>query len=412
MQEDKVVGKENTTETDKQKVAQVNPIKAKRVSKIQTIILLMVATGILGVIGITKWQTLNQGMQKLIVSEIIMEVDAGEQVYVNANQIVKFTNDGVVGYNVKGEELWRDTLNLDQLWIVQRDPYLAVTSKAAREIIIFDEKGRLGSIQVSGLLCYLSINEKGSIVVIEESTDGHRVATYTKEGKVLGASRTTYIENGGFPIVAEISPHNESLLIAYVNVSGPSITSSIISVPVKADEGIKIDNIAFGIDEKDNLIYEIEFIDEKTWVSIGDQITTFYSIDGKEIGKIEGFYATYIPYLVKRAARGQTLPIVANTHSFEATIHAKETLYFLNRESHVVESYPMENTVTFYKADDKGVIIGQGRKFTGYNKMGMPHFEFDAVQDIESITYVDRYAIAIGKTQVIRLDPVTKEEDK
>lgn len=388
--------------------------KKKPTSKKATMVLMVIGVIIALCVIVSKVQFFNSKVQKLVVGETLLEIDPlkQEQVYVNQNQIVKVSKDSIIAYNLKGEEIWKDTLTLDDLWIVQRSPYLAVANRQTRNIIIFNDKGRQGEITLQNPIAYFSMNEDGNIAVIEELVEegGHSVSTYTAKGEVLGGKRVTYIENGGFPVTAEISPNNEVLLISYINVNGPSITSSIAAMFIEQTKEKELDNIWYGLEQKDNLIYEIEFINDRVWASVGDKVTTFYTLEGKLIQTKQGLYVTYPPYLTKKSVIGQCLPVVATPQIVGNTVHTKETLYLFNTKGEVVLEEALDKSVTYFNADEKGVIIGQNKKFTGFNKMGVKYFEFNATQDIKALVYLDNKAIAIGKTEVMLLKVAGEEE--
>lgn len=375
-------------------------------SKYATITLVIV--GILIVIGIvvSKSNMINSEVVQLKVDKTILEMDPlkGKYVGVNKEQILQVTTDGVRAYGLDGQEIWSDTLTLESIWVEQREPYFTVGSKNGRKVSIFSDKGKQGEIVTQNPIIYISISENGEIALIEETKEGHQVSAYNSKGELI-ASRVSYITSGIFPMTAEVTPDGKMLLVSYLGVSGTKIISTIEAIGLEKTETAKIDNIVYAVQQQDNLIYEVEFINDTEWVAVGDKYITFYRIDSEKIKTIPNLYITYNPYLNRRASIGGYFPIVATDLSNGKSIHAREALYLFNKQGEEIKVIPFENTVTYFYADSKGVIVGEGNKYKGYNKLGNQYFEYQASQDISKLVYINNEAIAISKDKVMLLKP-------
>ncbi len=124
-----------------------------------------------------------QGSQEIIryeIQEVLFEFSESIPEYtgINQNQIIRMTKDGIDAYNLKGEEIWTDTLTLDNPIVKQREPYFAVANMNDSKIHIFSDKGREGEIIVNEPILYFSINEKGDVAVIREREEGHTISAY------------------------------------------------------------------------------------------------------------------------------------------------------------------------------------------------------------------------------------------
>lgn len=376
-------------------------------SKLTTIILTIIGALIFIGIIFSKINPNNPQVVNLVVDKTILEMDplTGKYVGVNKNQIIKITNDGVSAYDLSGGELWSDTLTLDSIWVQQREPYFIVSSKNSRKAAIFSDKGKQGEIVTQNPIIYLSINENGDVAVVEEMKEGHQVSAYTSRGELIG-SRVSYISSGVFPITAEVTPDRKLLLVSYLGVSSSKITSIIDAVQLEKSETEKIDNVLYAVQEQDNLVYEIEFINDEVWAAIGDQSISIYKMDGEKVKTIPGLQATYTPYLYKKASLGSYLPVVATDKSNNNTIHDKESLYLFDKLGETLQVIPFDAPLDYFYADDKGVVVGSGKLYKGYNKLGNQYFEFQATQDISKLIYLNNEAVAITKDQVLLLKPM------
>lgn len=380
-------------------------------SKKATITLVLI--GVLIIIGIvaSKANMSNSEVVQLKNDKTLLELEELKSNYVGVNkdQIIKVTNDGVSAYNLEGQEVWSDTLTLESIWVQQREPYFAVSSKGSRKVSIFSDKGKQGEIVTQNPIVYFSINENGDVATIEEMEEGHIVAAYNSKGNSLGGKRITYISSGGFPIAVEVAPNSKLLLASYVGVNGPKVTSAIEAIPMDKPQEDRVDSSIYGIEQKDNLVYEIEFIENDTWATIGDKYITFYNLEGEKIKTIEGLYASYIPYIHKRPSTGAYLPVVATDSLTGNTLHAKEALHLFNKSGELIQTIPFSASVNYFYADAKGVIVGEGNQYRGYNKLGNQYFEYQATQDISKLIYINNQAIAITKDKVILLKPTRNQ---
>jgi hypothetical protein len=348
-------------------------------------------------------------------SRDILQLDISSDTYIGVNnkQIIKVTKDGIVAYDLNGEELWSDTLTLDDYIVRQREPYIAVANKMGNSITIFNEKGKQGEVISENPVAYFSVNKNGSIAVIESLGESHVVSAYDKTGNSLGVKRITYTKDAGYPAVAELSPNDEILLASYLNVDKPVLTSTLTALKTqKPKEEIKDDSV-YGIEQKDNLIYEIEFVKDNEWVSVGDKTTTWYTLSGSEISNKRNLFFQFNPYLVKMSHYGEGFfPAVSATTVNGNMIHRENTLSYFNAKGEEYFSLKLDETATYFYSDDKGVIIGQKKHFMGYNKIGTKLFEFTTALDVTKVLYLEerRNAIAVTKDKVILLEPKKEGE--
>ncbi len=388
---------------------------------------LKLTTSILGVIAaaigiyliLTQVSIINIPSNHIILEQEkeILQLDIQNPAYIGMNnkQIVKVTKDGITAYDLDGEELWSDTLTLDNYIVRQRESFIAVANKMGTAIILFNDKGRQGQIVCKNPIAYFSVNKSGGVAVIESLGDSHILSAYDYRGNALGVKRITYVQdkNSGYPAVAELSPDNKVLLASYIDVDKPVLTSTLIAIQTQKPKDEALDHVLYGIEQKDNLIYEIEFVKDNEWVVIGDKMSTWYTLEGKEIARKSDLSPAFNPYLIKSSNYGDGFfPIISAAHLKKAALHRENELVYLNAKGEKYHSAILNDAVTYFYADDKGVIIGQMNKFTGYDKTGSKLFEFTTSQDINKVFYLQgkRRGIAVAKDKVLRLSPKREGE--
>ena len=321
------------------------------------------------------------------VRDIIeVEISGNQDFIVNEDQLIWVTEDGVKALSLEGEEIWADTHTLKNISVAQRTPYFAVSDSGGNNVSIFDTYGKKSDIKFANPLMYVSMNNQGDVVVVESTGDGHIISAYDEKGDSLGVKRVTYIQDVGYPIVAEISPDGKAVIISYLDTSDAQITSNIIAMQIRSDEITEIDNILYGETYKNTIISEIEFVDENTWVAIGDNIMSFNKLDGREIQRKDNIYYNNAPVLDRlKDWQGINYPVISSEQPIKSTVHPVEKLVFYSQVGEEVEEITLDGGVTSMYSDGKITITGSERKFTAYNRVGKKRWEYTATKDVQKI---------------------------
>lgn len=346
---------------------------------------------------------------KYQLGEVIFKHSEEEKEYIatGGNQIIRLTQDGVTAYNVKGNEVWNNALTIENPIVKHKGTYFALMNKDDKKLAIFNEKGKQGEITVSNPIAYFSINSNGDIALIEKTKDGHIAAAYNNKGERLGdaVEGVTYIEDAGFPVSAEVTPDKKLLLVNYIDIYNPVITSVLNGLLINDSGEDKVFNAKYGIEEKDNIIYEIEFLNHSIWAAIGDHRITFYNLQGEKIKEISNLYLKYTPYIDDELKGEGYLPVLSTKKGTNKG--SGDCLTLFNEVGEVIYEEEFKEAVTYFNATDKGVIIGQDNKFIGYSKKGEIKFTFEATQDVEQVMYVGNKVIAVTKDEVRLLESMS-----
>lgn len=396
----------------------MNKQKKTKKLKLTTVLLGSITLVIIGYIILTKSSFAPVSQKHVVLEEKkeIIQLNIQDNTYVGLNnkQIIKVTKDGIAAYDFDGEELWSDTLTLEANFIVvQRPPYIAVGNKQGKNIILFNEKGKQGEITCKNPILYFSVNKNGGTAVIENLGDSHGLSAYNSEGHVLGINAIVYPNDVGYPSVIELSPNSDILLASYINIDKPVLTSTLVAMKTqKPKEESKYDSL-YGIEQKDNLIYEIEFVNDNVWVSIGDKGAAWYTLDGKKVAEKRNLFSQFNPYLYKTSKYGKGFfPVIVSDYLHQNAIHRENELLYFDGEGEKYFSLRLKNAASYFYADDKGVVIGQKKSFAGYNKIGKQLFEFTSAIDVSKVFYLQeiKKGFAVTKDRIILLGPKREGE--
>ena len=343
---------------------------------------------------------------------ISLNIKDNNYIGLNEKQIVKINRDGITAYDLEGYEIWSDTLSANNYIVKQREPYIAVGTKEGNQISLFNDKGKVTDIICENPIIYYSVNETGGIALIQRLDGGHMVAAYNENGQYLGGM-VSYTKMEGYPTTVELSPNNEVLIATYIKSDEPVVTSSIRAIDMNKNSGAEGQGVKYGITEKENFIYEVEFIKDNVWVSIGDKNMTWYDLAGNEIAKKYNITSIYKPYITKRSNYGNGfLPIVSSENATKSIIRRKDTLTYWNAQGEIDFEMELENATDYLYIDTRGVVVGSENLFVGYNKIGNQTFSYKSSMDVSKVFYIseNRKGIAVTKEGILLLTPNGKVE--
>lgn len=386
-------------------------VLSKKQHKWTNIILVIVCFIIVGYIAyIRGWIPTQFGKSvELEEKKQLFELNSKEKSYVGINnkQIFHVSQDGIKAYDFEGTELWRDTFSFTDFIVVQKEPYIAVGTKRGTSIHVFNEKGKQAEIKSENPIVYFSVNEAGCVVAIANNDDQYTVTAYNEYGDGV-CTYTTYVKDEGYPIVAELSPDNTKIVLSYVSVDEPQVVSRVYIIDVQEPEKKEKNTAKYGGEQKNNLVYEIEFINEDTWVTIGDELCVWYDLEGNELGKEENLSLVLVPYLYRRSQHGLGyLPVVLSDKPTQNIIRRQDKLVYFNHLGEKTFETTLEGGVKSVYADNNGTTIQLERSFFGYNKLGNLFFKYTANTDVNKVIYKPtiRKGIAVTKEGVYVLMP-------
>ncbi|MBE6023048.1 MAG: hypothetical protein E7231_07420 [Cellulosilyticum sp.] len=385
-------------------------LKSKERKWTNSILIIVTVAIVIYIAYIKGWISL--GLTRTVVlaeSKELIALQSNEKSYIGINnkQVIHITRDGIKAYNLDGDEIWQDTLSADNFVVMQKEPYIAVGSKQGKVVQIFNEKGKQAEVISNYPIVYFSINEAGGLVTIANNDTSYVVTAYDERGQIL-CDRTTYTKQDGYPVVAELSPDNSKLMLSYVSVDEPQVISRVYAMDVNDRDNKSRDNLEYGREQKNNLVYEIEFINENTWVAIGDKLVVWYDKAGNEIGSQSKLSLVSVPYLYQMSKHGTGyLPMILSEKPTQNLVHRQDELTYFNDKGEKVFSVNLEGGAEYVYADSNGVTVQVENRFTGYNKLGNLFFEYTASTDVSKVIYIPsiQRGIAVNKESVFLLIP-------
>ncbi|WP_010169214.1 DUF5711 family protein [Candidatus Epulonipiscium viviparus] len=322
-----------------------------------------------------------------------------EKVILNENQAIYISKDGIRAFSKDGAEVWSNTLSFNDIIIRKNFPYFALSEPNGNKIIVFSTKGKLYELIFKNKIANFSINTNGEVAVIEVVDGGHIVSAYSQTGRDLGVSSGSFTSNGDYPMVAVVSPDGEYIIVSSLYLNGPTLESTIGAISVHKPKEVVTNPMFYANKESKNLVYNIEFISENIFASIGDKFLTFYNINGQLIRQISLINTLFKVNIDEMTPLGGFVPIVTAT----PTTHAGHSLVLLNEVKEYIVKLDFDAPINYFNANSSGVVIGGGLIFKGYNRVGKEIFQFIAKQNVQEVLFNNYMAIAVTNNSIIRL---------
>ncbi|ONI44928.1 hypothetical protein AN641_05450 [Candidatus Epulonipiscioides gigas] len=322
-----------------------------------------------------------------------------KKVMLNRNQIIYINKDGIRAFNKDGSEIWSNTLSFSNIIIDKCYPYFALSEYKGNKILVFSDKGLLYEITVKNQITNFNINQNGEVAVIESLSGGHIISGYDSNGRDLGVSSGTFINNGDYPMSAVISPNGEYIIVASLYLNNSKLESTVGAILTHKPKEVITSPMYYSNKEIDNLLYNIEFISDDIFASIGDKFLTFYDIDGQFIREISTADALFKISIDEMTSLGGFIPIITAI----STTHDKNYLVILNQIKEYIVELDFDAPIKYFNANASGVVIGDGLSFKGYNRIGKETFRFFTKQDIKEVIANNYMAIAVTNDSIIRL---------
>lgn len=199
--------------------------------------------------------------------------------------IVKYSNDGIVYMDDAGELIWNQSFEMSAPKLSICENYLAVYDRGGMEIYIMNESGVKNRIETNRPIQKVCVANQGTVAVLMKEGTTSYLKLYDQNGAEL-ANGEFYGNKGGFPIDIAFSYDAQKLAVDMVDVSDGSIKSTINFYNFGSVGQNEINNNVGTYSFSDMLIPEIRYVSSDRMVAFGDsEIIIFTGSQKPQISK-------------------------------------------------------------------------------------------------------------------------------
>lgn len=290
--------------------------------------------------------------------------------------ILCYSQDGMSAYDLKGNQLWNQTYEMQAPIVDINGAYVVVGDYKGSVIYVMDGSGLTAEIETNKIIMKLTVSAQGVVTATLDDKSVTWLNLYSQKGDEIASIKTT-MDKSGFPLATSMSADNEKLAVSYVKAGGNGISSSIAFYNFGDVGQNATDKIVSGYDYDASVIPFLHYLSNETAVAIGEKEMIYYS--GKQIpdvktaveldGEIESvYYGSYIG-IVYRNEDG------SEPYRFE--------LYDLNGDSLFSQKFDMEYSDILI--EDNMVVVYNAAQVIMWSKNGIEKYSGDLGGKIRSI---------------------------
>ncbi len=191
------------------------------------------------------------------------------------NTVLTYSKDGAHCTDTKGNLLWNQTYEIQDILIDICRDVAVIASYNGRDVYVVSSEEILGSFTTNLPIRSVSVSATGRVVVVMEDTSVTHYNTYSAEGKLLFEGQAT-MSGSGYPMSVSLSPDGELMQISYIYLDAGIQKTHVVFYnfgPVGANA---TDSIVSVSEYKDVLIPYVRFMDNQTAFAVGDSMMMMY----------------------------------------------------------------------------------------------------------------------------------------
>lgn len=204
------------------------------------------------------------------------------------NTILTFSKDGAHCTDTKGNIVWNQTYEIQDIKMDICQDAVAIGNYNGRSIYVQNTKKLLGEINTNMPIKNLAVSGTGTVTAILEDTDLTWINTYSPEGKELYTGQAR-MSDSGYPCAIGLSPNGELLAVSYLKIDGGALKTNIAFYnfgPVGANQSDYLVSTYFYPD----IVPEVHFMDNNTAFAVGDSRLMVFKGGQKPVSEVEHLF--------------------------------------------------------------------------------------------------------------------------
>ncbi|MDE6674268.1 MAG: hypothetical protein K2K19_05585, partial [Acetatifactor sp.] len=189
--------------------------------------ILLVAAALIALIALVVVQYKNHIYTSYeVINTTEVEVINGTVNMPLGSHILTYSNDGAHCTDVKGNVLWNQTYQMQNLIIATNGNVVAIADYNGREVYILDEEKKLGEISTNMPIRSISVAQTGRVAVVVADTKITWIQIYDPDGKERFEVQTT-MNQSGYPVAVALSPNGGLMGLSCVYVDSGVVNSRV-----------------------------------------------------------------------------------------------------------------------------------------------------------------------------------------
>ena len=335
------------------------------------------------------------------VSSMEVDISSKATMAVFGKEFMLCTKDGVKYFASMGDAQWSDTFNMTSPVMVQEGDYVAVGDMGGKTVRVYDRSGMLYDLQAEGSPVQFALNESGYLSLITKNGDSYRIRIYNTKGTLL--KERVEESNGVYPLCSDVSDDSTIFAVSYLDTTDISPIGRVVMFYIDAEKSENhTDSMFAAVEKTDEIIPVIGFMEKGVLAAVSDVNVYGIGADGAEN------WSYPLENTVDQAAFGHKEYLVLAFGDSVADKDGREkgTVCWLDANGKEKASFAAGDSVTYLQSVEKGVVVGNDRRYTGVSHGGNENWTYTATGDLSDLIPMEKLNIVmtVGKEQVAICD--------
>lgn len=263
-----------------------------KMSAIYRIILVLAVVAVLGLVVYTQYKNHVYTSYDTISMTPIDMSDNSQCIRLGENVLV-YSSDGMHCMNSKGEILWDQTFEMQNMLVSINGDTVAVGEHNGHEIYVLDSEEKICEIKTPMPIREISVSETGRVAVALADTKITWIYLYESDGSLLYEVRAT-MEQSGYPTAIALSPNGELMGVAFCYVDCGLVETRIAFYNFGGVGENVTDYKVNAYTYQDTVVPHFRFMDGETAVAVADDRVLIYKGGQKPAEQSQFFIADEI----------------------------------------------------------------------------------------------------------------------
>ena len=255
------------------------------------VLLLLVFVAVIAIIVVQYQKHVYTGYT--VVSTVSRQKGAGASTIRLGDSVLTYSKDGSNCVNQKGEVVWNQTFQMQDMDIAVNGNVSAISSYNGTQIYVQSAKESMGLIETAMPIRDVAVAENGRVTAVLADTEAAWITTYDKDGQARFNGQA-HMQNSGYPMTVALSPSGEMLAVSYVYLDAGTVKSHVAFYNFGEVGDNYSDHLISTYAHQDALIPYIRFMNDNTSFAVGDDRLVFYIGTQKPVESQKHFYAEEI----------------------------------------------------------------------------------------------------------------------
>lgn len=261
-------------ETNKERQDYQEKIRRHKMSSVYRLLLVAVVILILVAVVYIQYQNHIYTSYELVSTNAFNSIEDSTTMRLGDN-ILTYSHDGAHCTNAKGEVLWNQTFEMQNILVATCEDMVALADYNGRQIYVLDSTQKISEISTTMPIRNITVAGNGRVAVVAADTKITWIYIYEPDGTLAYEGKTT-MGQSGYPVAFSLSPNGELLGQAFAYVDAGVVKSRVAFYNFGA-VGSNISDYIVTVDiYPDTIIPYISFLNEDTAVAVGEDRMLVY----------------------------------------------------------------------------------------------------------------------------------------